>query len=39
VSTLLHAIAYVFTQFAECTSTDCEENGITKNIEFPGKAT
>jgi hypothetical protein len=28
VSTLLHAIAYVFTQFAEWTSTDCKENKI-----------
>jgi hypothetical protein len=24
LSTLLHATVYVFTQFAECTSTDCK---------------
>jgi hypothetical protein len=24
LSILLHAIVYVFTQFAECTSTDCK---------------
>jgi hypothetical protein len=26
---LLHATLYVFTQFAECTGTDCKSNGIT----------
>jgi hypothetical protein len=30
LSTLLHAIVYVFTQSAECTGTDCKWNGITK---------
>jgi hypothetical protein len=30
MSTLLHAIVYVFTQFAECTSTDSKYNGIGK---------
>jgi hypothetical protein len=31
LSTLLHATVYVsFTQFAECISTDCKWNGITK---------
>jgi hypothetical protein len=30
LSTLLHATVYVLTQFAECTGTDCKQNGITK---------
>jgi hypothetical protein len=34
LNTLLHAIVYVlyvfFTQFAECSNTDCKLNGITK---------
>jgi hypothetical protein len=30
VSTLLHATVYVFTEFAECISTDCKLNRITK---------
>jgi hypothetical protein len=30
----LHATVYVYTQFAECTSTDCKCNGITtRNFE------
>jgi hypothetical protein len=33
VSTLLHGTVYVFTQFAECTSTNCKKNYITKKIE------
>jgi hypothetical protein len=32
LSTLLHATVYVFTQFAECTGTDCKQNGITDNM-------
>jgi hypothetical protein len=33
VSTLLHATVYLVTQFADCTGTDCKQNGIkTKNI-------
>jgi hypothetical protein len=32
LSTLLHATVYVFTQFAECTNTDCKEKGIKKII-------
>jgi hypothetical protein len=30
VSTLLHATVYAFTQFAECTGTDCKYNGFKK---------
>jgi hypothetical protein len=30
LSTLLHVTVYVYTQFAECTGTDCKWNGITK---------
>jgi hypothetical protein len=29
LGTLLHATAYVYTQFAECTGTDCKLNKIT----------
>jgi hypothetical protein len=32
MSTLLHANVYVFTQFAECTCTDCKQNRITENM-------
>jgi hypothetical protein len=30
MSTLLHATAYVLTQFPECTGTDYKQNGITE---------
>jgi hypothetical protein len=36
LSTLLHVTEYVFTQFAECTGTDCKQNGFTKiTFQFP----
>jgi hypothetical protein len=33
VRTLLHTTAYVFTEFAKCTSTDCKYNEITKKSQ------
>jgi hypothetical protein len=33
LSTLLHATVYVYTQFAECTGTDCKLIGIIRKIK------
>jgi hypothetical protein len=34
LNTRLHATVCVYTQFAECTGTDCKQNGITKKISL-----